>query len=144
MCPLAVIVPPLHTAGPVSHGDGLPFIRVIGDPAAGTGSAQFHLLASTFGTTVSTRDSAPTERIRQLRAEGLSLAEIARRTGSTVAVVRRIVGKVDQEARRMKQEETARRIDGEPLGWGEKVARWKAETGQSEVTFWRVLKRLKG
>jgi hypothetical protein len=71
------------------------------------------------------------------------LAEIARQTGSTVAVVRRIVGKVDQEARRKQQAEVAQRIDGEPLGWGEKVARWGAETGQSEVTFWRVLKRLK-
>jgi hypothetical protein len=73
-----------------------------------------------------------------------NVAEIARQTGSTVAVVRRIVGKVDQDARRKQQEEIACRIDGEPLGWGEKVARWKSETGQSEATFWRVLKRLNG
>jgi hypothetical protein len=60
-----------------------------------------------------------------------------------VAVVRRIVGKVDQEARRQRQEETVQRIDGEPLAWGEKVARWKAETWQCEVTFWSALKRLR-
>lgn len=120
------------------------FIRAVGNPHAGTGSAQFHLLTSTFGTTVSTRDSAPIERIRQLRADGLSLAEIARQAGSTAAVVRWVVGKVDQEARRKKQEEIARRIDGEPQSWGAKVAHWKAETGQSDVTFGRVLKRFKG
>lgn len=70
------------------------------------------------------------------------MAKIAQQTGSTPAVVRRIVGKVDQEAHRKEQEEVARRINAEDLPWGQKAARWKAETGQSEVTLWRVLKRL--
>ena len=72
-------------------------------------------------------DPAPIDEIRQLRAVGLGLAEIAKQTGSTVAVIRRIVGKVDQEARRLQQEEVARRIDAEPLTWKEKAARWTAE-----------------
>jgi len=60
-----------------------------------------------------------------------------------VAVVRRIAGKVDRTSHHRWQEDTARMIDAEPLTWRDKVARWKAETGQGEVTFWTVLKRLK-
>jgi hypothetical protein len=96
-----------------------------------------------FRTTVTTGDSPVVEQIQQLRTGGLSLSKIAEQTGSTVAVVRRIVGKVDQEARRERQEAIAGRIDAEPLAWDEKVARWRAETGQCEATFWRVLKRAK-
>ena len=58
-----------------------------------------------------------------------------------MAVVRRVVGKVDVEAARRQQEATARRINAEPLAWSEKVAMWKEQTGQCAVTFWRVLKR---
>jgi hypothetical protein len=84
------------------------------------------------------------DEIRQLRALGRSVADIARRTGETVATVRRIVGKLDPEAvadRRRLQEETVRRIDAEPMSWSKKVKRWMSETGQSGATFWRVLKR---
>jgi hypothetical protein len=83
------------------------------------------------------------DRIRQLRAEGLSLAEVARQAGSTVNVVRRVVGRLDKAAIRAQQEETAREIDSQSLPWSGKVALWKERTGQSEVTFWRVLQRAK-
>lgn len=69
---------------------------------------------------------------------------MAKRTGSTVSIVRRIVGKVNPDEakeRRAKQEATAKRIDTEPLTFKEKARKWVAETGQSEVTFWRVLQR---
>jgi hypothetical protein len=69
------------------------------------------------------------------------VAEVARQAGSTVAVVRRIVGKVDVEGHRRQQDATAARINAEPLAWSGKVAMWKNETGQSEATFWRVLQR---
>lgn len=113
-----------------------------GNPLGVTGSAQFHLVASSFGGTVVFSESTPVDRILQLRAEKLSVAKIAHLTGSTTAVVRRIVGKLDQVARRKRQEAAARRINAEDLSWGEKAARWKAETGQSEATLWRVLNRL--
>jgi hypothetical protein len=61
-------------------------------------------------------------------------------------VVQQVVGKLDPQAgadRRRVQEATARRIDAEPLPWSEKVKRWTEQTGQSEATFWRVLRRLK-
>ena len=65
-------------------------------------------------------------------------------TGSTQGVVRRIVGKLDpeevQEARQC-QMDTARQIDGLPISWPEKVARWEEQTGQSGATLWRVLKK---
>jgi hypothetical protein len=68
---------------------------------------------------------------------------VAERAGTTVSKVRRIVGKLDQAGQRRQQEETARAIDALPVAWGEKVKRWKEQTGQSEATFWRVLQRLK-
>ena len=72
--------------------------------------------------------------------------EIAKRTGATPAVVRRVVGNLDPQAvadRRRVQEITARRIGAELLPWSEKVKLWTEQTGQSEATFWRVLRRLK-
>jgi hypothetical protein len=81
--------------------------------------------------------------IRQLRSEGLTLAGVAELTGVTVAVVRRVAGKLDHAARRKQQEDIALQIDNEPVTWHEKVARWKEQTGRSEATFWRVLKRCK-
>ena len=86
----------------------------------------------------------PVVEIRQLRAEGCSVAEIARRTGTTVSEVRRIVGKLipaEKEKRRKEQEATAARINAQSGSWSEKVRRWIAETGQSEATFFRVLER---
>jgi hypothetical protein len=65
----------------------------------------------------------------------------------TVATVRRIVGKLDpaaKERRCREQEETARRINAGPGSWSDKVQRWKAETGRSEATFFRILKRMDG
>jgi hypothetical protein len=47
----------------------------------------------------------------------------------------------EKERRRKAQEETAARINAGPGPWSEKVSRWTAETGQSETTFLRVLKR---
>ena len=85
--------------------------------------------------------------MRELRSQGLPLSDIAKRTGSTVAVVRRIVGKVDPEAereRRRQLDAIALRIDAEPLTFNEKAERWKAETGKCAVTFWRTVKRAKG
>jgi hypothetical protein len=61
--------------------------------------------------------------------------------GVSKRVVRRVVGKVDRTARRQELEEVARKIDSEALSWVEKVARWKEQTGLSETSFWRVLKR---
>jgi len=61
--------------------------------------------------------------------------------GVSERVVRRVVGKVDQARRRRQQEEAAREIDGQPLSWPEKVARWREQTGLGETTFYRVLKR---
>lgn len=75
------------------------------------------------------------------------MAEIAKQTGKTPAIVRRVVGKLDPQAkadRHRLQEATARRIDAEPLSRSEKAECWKAETGQSEATFWRVLRRGSG
>jgi hypothetical protein len=68
---------------------------------------------------------------------------VAERTGTTVSKVRHIVGKVDKAGQRRRQEETARAIDALPLAWGEKLERWKQQTGQSETSFWLVLQRLK-
>jgi hypothetical protein len=116
-----------------------------------TGNALFHLLASLFSLDVHSanacRKDIPADEIRQLRAEGHSVAEIARRTGATVSEVRRIVGKLDpaeKERRRKEQEATAARINARSEPWPEKVRRWKAETGQSEATLFRIIKRSKG
>ena len=97
-----------------------------------------------FSLEIAFRKITPDEMIRQLRAEGLSLADVAQQSGATVAVVRRVCGKLDpaeEAARRLSQEQIARRIDAEPICWAEKVIRWVAETGQCGATFWRVLKR---
>lgn len=89
-------------------------------------------------------EATPEERIKQLRGSGLSLASVAEQTGMSVAVVRRVVGKVDKERIQRNHEEAAKRIDTEGGTWAEKVAKWKAETGRCGVTFWRVLKRGSG
>jgi hypothetical protein len=86
------------------------------------------------------------DEIRQLRALGRSVAEIARKTGATIATVRRIVGKLgpaEKERHRKEQEEIATRINAGPGAWSRKVKQWKAETGQSEATLFRVLERLR-
>lgn len=73
------------------------------------------------------------------------MAEIANRTGVSVSQVRRIVGKLDpteKESRRKKQEEMAERINARSEPWPEKVKRWRSETGQSEATLFRVIKRI--
>lgn len=120
-------------------------------PRSVTGNAFFHLLASLFSfhapSPTACRKNIPVDEIRQLRAQGRSVAEIARKTGVTVATVRRIVGKLDpavKERRRKEQEATAARIDARPAPWPEKVRRWKAETGQSGATLFRIIKRMKG
>jgi hypothetical protein len=90
------------------------------------------------------RKDIPVNEIRQLRVKGYSVAEIAKRTGASDSQVRRIVGKLDpdeKERRRRKQIEIAARINARPEPWHEKVGRWKAETGQCEATFRRVLCR---
>jgi hypothetical protein len=119
--------------------------------ATPTGSAQFHLLASLFSAEVRSPAECPkvtpVGEIRQLRAAGRSVGEIARRTGATLAEVRRIVGKLDpgeKARRRAEQEAAAGRIDARPGPWREKVRRWAAETGQSGATLFRVIKRIKG
>jgi hypothetical protein len=64
-----------------------------------------------------------------------------------VSEVRRIVGKLDpaeRERRRKEQEATASRINAGTGSWSEKVKRWEAETGQSEATLFRIIKRIKG
>ena len=78
-----------------------------------------------------------------MRSEGISLANIASTTGSTVSVVRRIVGPTDKDELLRQQQDAARRIDALPLSWKEKVEMWKQDTGQCGTTFWRVLRRLK-
>src|SRR4051794_22092551 len=104
-------------------------ILVAGRSNIATGSALFHLLASLFFVSVRSAEAAlrkdtPVEEIRQLRALGRSVAEIARKTGETVATVRRIVGKLDpaeKESRRKEQEATAARINSRSEPWMEKV-----------------------
>jgi hypothetical protein len=89
--------------------------------ATPTGNAQFHLLASLFSADVRSPGACPkytpVDQIRQLRADGRSVAEIARRIRATVAQVRLVVGKLDpadKELRRTEQEATAARIDAGP------------------------------
>jgi hypothetical protein len=106
-----------------------------------TVSAVFHFLTSLFPSSVTLRKCTPADQIRQLYAKGLSLVKVAAQAGVSERVVRRVVGNVDREAKRQKQEEIARQIDGEALSWPEKVAGWTEQTGQSETTFWRALKR---
>jgi hypothetical protein len=115
-----------------------------------TGNALFHLVASLFSVRVrsssSCRKDIPVDEIRQLRALGRSVADIARRTGATVSEVRRIVGRLnpaEKERRRKDQEATAARINSRSEPWAEKVRRWKAETGQSGATLFRIIKRIK-
>src|ERR1022692_3565889 len=67
-------------------------------PCDRTGSAQFHFLASVFDVLIAFRNHSPVDQIRQLRSEGLSLAEVAKRSGTTVAVVRRGCGNLDTAA----------------------------------------------
>lgn len=85
----------------------------------------------------------PVDQIRELRSTGASLEEVAKQTGTTVAVVRRLVPPVDTAGHRREQEEKARTIDALPLTWCEKAERWMEETGTSGTTFWRVCQRLK-
>jgi hypothetical protein len=120
-------------------------------PVSVTGNALFHLVASLFSLDVhcanACRKDIPVDEIRQLRAAGCSVAEIARRTRETVAEVRRIVGKLDpadKERRRKEQEATAARINARSEPWPEKVRHWKAATGQSEATLFRIIKRIQG
>ena len=77
-----------------------------------------------------------------LRLKGLLLAEIARQSGTTVPIVRRIVGKLDRTAQRQKQDDAARKVHALGGSWSEQAAAWKAETGQCEVTYWQVFKRI--
>ena len=95
-----------------------------------------------FGIKLREADPTPADAILQLRAEGVSVADIARRTASSESRVRRIVGKLNHASVRAKQEEIAAKIGAEPVRWSEKIERWRSETGQSEATLWRVLKRL--
>lgn len=85
----------------------------------------------------------PEDAIRRLRGEGNSLADVAEQAGTTVAKVRRVVGRMDKAGLRARQEAIARAIDAEDLPWGRKAAKWHEQTGQSEATFWRVLQRMK-
>ena len=97
-----------------------------------------------FSLEISFRKTTPEQMIQQLRSAGLSIVKVAVESGTTPAVVRRVVGKVDPQqeaARQRQQDEIAGRIDAEPLPWSKKAELWIAETGQSETTFWRVLKR---
>ena len=72
----------------------------------------------------------------------MSLAEIARQSGTTVPVVRRVVGKLDRTPVRQRQDDAARKVHALGGSWSEQVAAWKVETRQSEVTYWKVLKRI--
>lgn len=62
-------------------------------------------------------------------------------------MVRRIVGMLDpadKERWRKEQEATAGRINAQTESWPEKVRRWRDETGQSEATLFRIIKRING
>jgi hypothetical protein len=85
------------------------------------------------------------DEIRQLRAAGCSVGEIAPRTGATVSEVGQIVGRLDpaeKERHRKEQEATADRINARSEPWAAKVWRWTAETGQSGAMSFRVIKRI--
>lgn len=69
---------------------------------------------------------------------------MAAQTGTTVAVVRRLVGKVDREGERRERERVALEVENEGGSWTEKVARWEERTGTSGTTFWRALARAQG
>lgn len=104
----------------------------------------FHLVASAFSLEVLFGQHTPEDRIRELRGQGLSVSEVAKTTGTTSGVVRRIVGKLDpshEAQRRIEQETTAKRIEAEGGTWSEKVKKWEQATGTTGTTFWRVLKR---
>lgn len=114
------------------------------------GIAQFHFTASVFGGTADSchayPNSFPDEEIRRLRDNGCFVGEISKKTGVPVSVVRRIVGKLDpvaKQARAAQQAETAHRINASPGSWAEKVRMWQEATGQSEATFWRLLKKIR-
>ena len=72
----------------------------------------------------------PVEEIRRLRAQGLPLAEIARQAGTTIPIVRRVVGKPDSTPQLQRQEDIARRIHALGIPWSEQVTAWQAETGR--------------
>ena len=106
---------------------GMPlYFRVVDSPDIVTGSAYFHLLARTFKALILTRDGnrIPVEEIRFLRQKGFSLAEIARQAGTSVPIVRRVVGKLDRTARGHKQEDVARRVHALGGPWLEQAAAW--------------------
>ena len=46
-----------------------------------------------------------------------------------------------EAARQRHLEETARRVNALPLHWDDKIEFWQEETGLSETTFAKVLKR---
>jgi hypothetical protein len=52
----------------------------------------FHWFASLFSVQVVFRNSVPVDEILTLRTKGYSLADIAKITGSTVSIVRRVLG----------------------------------------------------
>jgi DNA invertase Pin-like site-specific DNA recombinase len=65
----------------------------VGRPGSPTASALFHLTANLFRTEASLpQDAVPEEEIRRLYAEKVPMAEIARLTGVTRWVVRRVLG----------------------------------------------------
>jgi transcriptional regulator with XRE-family HTH domain len=100
----------------------------------------FHFLANLFFLQITFCNDTPEQEIRQLRSQGLSMAQIADRTGTTVAVVRRLV-EGTAAGLKAKEEEAARRIGALPLPWWEKVKLWEDETGKSGATLRRLLKK---
>lgn len=109
-----------------------------------TDDSVFHFIASLFTGEITHKTTTQESRIRALRQEGKSLAEIASETGTTVAIVRRIVGKLDpsvQTYKKQQLQEIAKRIEAEGGTWAEKVIKWQSATKTSGTTFWRVLKR---
>lgn len=81
----------------------------------------------------------PGEQIKRLRSEGVSVADIACQFGISLRMVQRVIGTLDPR----RWERIAERIEREGGSRVAKIRKWKAETGKSDTTYWRALRRLR-
>lgn len=109
-----------------------------------TASTVFHFVASLLVEEIRFREATPEDTIQELRSQGLSLDAIAKRTSSTPAIVRRIVGPLNKEeeaVKRRKHEELAKTINAQKITFNEKAKRFEVETGLGMTTFWRLTRK---
>ncbi|MBX9582004.1 MAG: hypothetical protein K2X87_16995 [Gemmataceae bacterium] len=82
----------------------------------------------------------PVEHIKRMRSEGESVEDIARQVGISLRMVRRVLGTLDPH----RWERIVEGIEREGGSRVVKIRKWKAETGKSDTTYWRTLRRLRG